>query len=1017
MSSLIDKHIIKIYTQDTSFILIKQEKVIELFFDGTIKQQNDYKPSSKLKPIECYGIIGILSGFTKKYLIIISQVQQKGTVFDHSILTIEKTSCLALSEPSNNKKPNIKKEQDKIKNALLLHQPSLDRISNNNIVVKKNISPSPTPSLSSTTSTTSLPASAIAIATTTTGLSNIQIGNAALSPPKSLINNMNNMNNNSNNNTNHSKPSLTSNSSYSSSSTTTNTSLSPSPSFLNRFKKNPSDEKSIQLNKNDSNADLLLLQQQLQKEQQGIIHQLNDQINNLNTDSSIINENKKIINNNNNNNNKNLPLTDADQLDETIALEKRLLKEVTRLYSDSMFIFSYDFDITNSLQRNHDNKKKDSSLKKQSNIPLWKKVDHRFWWNEHLTQNFVSAKLDDWILPIMQGTIQIESCDIEGFLFTFVLISRRSRERAGLRYQRRGVNDQGQVANFVETEQMVIFNRENIHHVASFIQTRGSIPLFWSQSPYSLHPDPVLHRSDEENTEAIIKHFNQQEEFYGKQIAVSLVELNGREAIIGSEYRHYIEKIADPNINYVEFDFHRETKGMRYENISKLCDSLRDDMAKMAYFWEDDNDTVFCRQTGVFRTNCMDCLDRTNVVQSSFARSVLNLQLMRFGISEYPDKGIKYYENFERIFNNAWANNGDMISRAYTGTSALKGDFTRTGKRNITGLMNDASNSLARMYFNTIKDFWRQATVDYTLGYHKLDILRNIPESRQRTEEPGIEKWLDKIRSDAIKVSCEIVIADNEEKLHGWTLLSPKENMKGKNSSKRFEEKVVLLTSIAIYICSYNYQLEKVVQFKRVELDTIHQIQMGEYILSSLTPQARDPEQNYGFSIYYDSNGQIMRWNTGSIRNEHLNELNIDSDDEEKENMYHQHDKNDDHPTTTNLRKEIEENDGNESDSSTSTSSSSSSSASSLHDNMGLSNHAILTFKAVRYNDMDLLDKKNLTCKQQVEEIVDKIANQCGNIDNDKFIVHKPIISLAQAEKTDGIFKKMGYKLKHAIWV
>lgn len=69
---------------------------------------------------------------------------------------------------------------------------------------------------------------------------------------------------------------------------------------------------------------------------------------------------------------------------------------------------------------------------------------------------------------------------------------------------------------------------------------------------------------------------------------------------------------------------------------------------------------------------------------------------MRFGISEYPEQGIKYYDEFERIFNNGkllyiylcynthllclhlvWANNGDMISRMYAGTSALKGDFTR----------------------------------------------------------------------------------------------------------------------------------------------------------------------------------------------------------------------------------------------------------------------------------------------------------------------------------------------------
>lgn len=33
------------------------------------------------------------------------------------------------------------------------------------------------------------------------------------------------------------------------------------------------------------------------------------------------------------------------------------------------------------------------------------------------------------------------------------------------------------------------------------------------------------------------------------------------------------------------------------------------------------------QQRGVFRVNCIDCLDRTNVVQSAFARNVLTSQL------------------------------------------------------------------------------------------------------------------------------------------------------------------------------------------------------------------------------------------------------------------------------------------------------------------------------------------------------------------------------------------------------
>ena len=44
---------------------------------------------------------------------------------------------------------------------------------------------------------------------------------------------------------------------------------------------------------------------------------------------------------------------------------------------------------------------------------------------------------------------------------------------------------------------------------------------------------------------------------------------------------------------------------------------------------ESENPKVITVQTqsGVFRTNCIDCLDRTNVVQSVLARNILLSQL------------------------------------------------------------------------------------------------------------------------------------------------------------------------------------------------------------------------------------------------------------------------------------------------------------------------------------------------------------------------------------------------------
>lgn len=61
----------------------------------------------------------------------------------------------------------------------------------------------------------------------------------------------------------------------------------------------------------------------------------------------------------------------------------------------------------------------------------------------------------------------------------------------GMRYKRRGVDKNGNVANYVETEQLI-----HVHnHTLSFIQTRGSVPVFWSQVGYRYNPRPRLDRS------------------------------------------------------------------------------------------------------------------------------------------------------------------------------------------------------------------------------------------------------------------------------------------------------------------------------------------------------------------------------------------------------------------------------------------------------------------------------------------------------------------------------------------
>lgn len=67
------------------------------------------------------------------------------------------------------------------------------------------------------------------------------------------------------------------------------------------------------------------------------------------------------------------------------------------------------------------------------------------------------AALDRWLTPVMSGFLQVErGCEAGqgGGAFDLLLVSRRSRLRQGTRYTRRGIDASGNVANFVETEQV-----------------------------------------------------------------------------------------------------------------------------------------------------------------------------------------------------------------------------------------------------------------------------------------------------------------------------------------------------------------------------------------------------------------------------------------------------------------------------------------------------------------------------------------------------------------------------------
>ncbi|XP_077273121.1 phosphatidylinositide phosphatase spermathreecae isoform X2 [Temnothorax americanus] len=502
--------------------------------------------------------------------------------------------------------------------------------------------------------------------------------------------------------------------------------------------------------------------------------------------------------------------------------EKRILEELNKIFTETdSFFFCQTGDITNSLQRQcvlesqHGQNNQDK--------PLWQRVDDRFFWNKYMLYDIINLNTDKancWILPIIQGYVQIEKCIVEvGFdeqpqqeIFNLAIISRRSRFRAGTRYKRRGVDDDGKCANYVETEQLVWYH----DHQVSFVQVRGSVPVYWSQPGYKYKPPPRIDKDEAETQVAFEKHFGEELTLYGPICIVNLVEQSGKERIIWEAYSNHVFNYNNSDITYATFDFHEYCRGMHFENVTILVNALATMLADMGYCWRDKQGMI-CMQKGVFRVNCIDCLDRTNVVQTALGKAVMEMQFSKLGL--IPPDGI-LPANIIQTFQSLWANNGDIISKQYAGTNALKGDYTRTGERKFTGLMKDGMNSANRYYLNRFKDVYRQATIDIMLG-------NSVSEEvfLERTDEE--DNAATAIHVKLLIEDCKkLLIPDPEIILGSWGVIDA-DPVTGDPTETEMDT-ILILTRDSYYIADYDDQIDKVTNYQRVLLDDIVLIEFGQ---------------------------------------------------------------------------------------------------------------------------------------------------------------------------------------------
>lgn len=462
------------------------------------------------------------------------------------------------------------------------------------------------------------------------------------------------------------------------------------------------------------------------------------------------------------------------------------------------FYFSFSLDITNNLQ----------SI---SNETLASPA-YRYVWNSHLLDTFLSLfsadkdsniidnGLNNWVVFMTHGYINQQNIPlVDGRCIRYTLISRRSQYFAGTRYLRRGVNADGNVANEVETEQIITLednlSKSGCYRSSSLMQLRGSLPLCWSHNNiFAPNPDIFIDTDDIANRLTRL-HMNDMANRYGTRFHVlNLIRMSEshREKKLGHEMKsalfslsskdfdsklisqsqvdgqifedHEFVVVSDSHsmkLRYLCYDVlaHEQIQQSVFDVLSEISKSVLPDTG---FFLQGENtilneggtnvrNVTHKFQEGILRTNCVDCLDRTNIAQFCYAKYALNEQLKALDVDLTPSA----LDSLQLLVLEIWVQNGDVLALQYAGSEAMhkveekkrSGLFATDSVPSIpvsTGAVSDISTSLPqdyqkekdteyvlsgstykaiaavrRYYSNVSSDFERQRAMDLLLGVYQ----------------------------------------------------------------------------------------------------------------------------------------------------------------------------------------------------------------------------------------------------------------------------------------------------------
>ncbi|CDR94681.1 endonuclease/exonuclease/phosphatase family protein, putative [Babesia bigemina] len=356
---------------------------------------------------------------------------------------------------------------------------------------------------------------------------------------------------------------------------------------------------------------------------------------------------------------------------------------------------------------------------------LYELADPMFNWSQGMAHNIPPH----WLTVLMQGYVGYCQQSWHGKRVEVLLIGRRSVYRAGTRLNARGIDSEGHVGNFVESETRL---RVDGGPWKSFVQCRGSVPVFWGQR--NIFTPAYFTRPINESEQAFLLHHKDLRDLYGDNVFIwilSLLDVKASEIFLVQALEHLMQTFSSMPIQLIKYNYNEKVKKSAVvpELLAFVNTKLMGKLRSMGYFdgsimsVKDDvavsKGVVEHTQRGVFRVNCLDCLDRTNAMQLMVAWVWLADMLDPHGLTnmyEYTEDGDNDFSGSLRQFRDMWCSHGDAISLIHAGTESIYSQHIREGRQSYGAFFHYTKTMVTRACSIVFSDEARQACLNLILN-------------------------------------------------------------------------------------------------------------------------------------------------------------------------------------------------------------------------------------------------------------------------------------------------------------